>query len=209
MILAMGIISGLDVNPDEWNGHVKAAAYYIENWLPPAVDDPRIVSSISVFGVSYLWHIDPYYFIAVKATQVLSGIVSDFYLRVRLANAFLFLSLVLVFAVQIKRSKWMVPFIVISPQVWYVFSYFNNDAFPLFIAMILAIAGRRFGIFAEPLPCESHHGSARPGRDSDGHIDRPSPILKIELSDIHRFSDLCRVYGESCLRHRFRRESFK
>ena len=86
----MGIISGLDVNPDEWNGHVKAAAYYIQNWLPPAVDDPRIVSSISVFGVSYLWQIDPYYFIAVKATQVLSGIVSDFYLRVRLANAFCF-----------------------------------------------------------------------------------------------------------------------
>ena len=139
LILAMGIISGLDVNPDEWNGHVKAAAYYIQNWLPPAVDDPRIVSSISVFGVSYLWHIDPIYFFAVKATQVLSGIVSDFYLRVRLANAFLFLSLVLVFAIQIKRSKWMVPFIVISPQVWYVFSYFNNDAFPLFIAMILAL----------------------------------------------------------------------
>ena len=139
MILAMGMISGLDVNPDEWNGHVKAAAYYMQNWLPPAVDDPRIVSSISVFGVSYLWHIDPYYFIAVKATQVLSGIVSDFYLRVRLANAFLFLLLILIFALQIKRSKWLVPFIVISPQVWYVFSYFNNDAFPLFIAMILGL----------------------------------------------------------------------
>lgn len=139
MILAMGFISGLDVNPDEWNGHVKAAAYYIQNWLPPAVDDPRIVNSISVFGVSYLWHIDPYYFLAVKATQVLSGIVSDFYLRVRLANALLFFCLVLVVAAHIRRSKWMVPFLVVSPQVWYVFSYFNNDAFPLFIAMILAL----------------------------------------------------------------------
>ena len=139
LILAMATVSGLDVNPDEWNGHVKAAAYYIENWLPPAVDDPRIVNSISVFGVSYLWHIDPYYFFAVKVTQVLSGVISDFYLRARLANALLFLSLVLVFATQIKRSKWMVPFIVISPQVWYVFSYFNNDAFPLFIALILAM----------------------------------------------------------------------
>ena len=41
LILAMAVISGLDVHPDEWNGHVKAAGYYIENWLPPAVDDPR------------------------------------------------------------------------------------------------------------------------------------------------------------------------
>jgi hypothetical protein len=139
LILAMGFVSGLDVHPDEWNGHIKAAAYYILNWIPPAVDDPRVANSISVFGISYLWHIDPLYFLAVKATQVLSGIVSDFYLRLRLFNAFLFLSFVLVIAVQIKRSRWMVPFLVITPQVWYVFSYFNNDAFPWLIAMLLAM----------------------------------------------------------------------
>ncbi len=144
LILAMGFVSGLDVHPDEWNGHLKAAAYYIDNWLPPAVDDPRVEKSISVFGISYLWHIDPLYFFAVKATQVLSGIVSDFYLRLRLFNAFLFLSLVLIVAIQIKRSKWLVPFLVISPQVWYVFSYFNNDAFPWLIAMLLAMQ------FADP-----------------------------------------------------------
>jgi len=139
LILAMGFISGLDVHPDEWRGHLKAAAYYIQNWFSPAVDDPRVVSSISVFGVSYLWHIDPCYLFAAKTTHILSGIVSDFYLRMRLFNVLLFLSLVLVVATQIKRSKWVVPFLVVSPQVWYVFSYFNNDAFPLFIATLLAI----------------------------------------------------------------------
>jgi hypothetical protein len=144
LILAMGFVSGLDVNPDEWNGHIKAAAYYMQNWLPPAVDDPRIESSISIFGISYLWHIDPLYLFAVKTTNILSGIVSDFYLRLRLFNAFLFLSLILVVAVQIKRSKWMVPFLVFTPQVWYVFSYFNNDAFPWFVAMLLAMQ------FADP-----------------------------------------------------------
>jgi len=139
LILAMGFVSGLDVHPDEWNGHIKAAAYYIENWLPPAVDDPRIVSSISVFGVSYLWHVDLYYLFAVKAMHALAGIVSDFYLRMRLANALLFLLLGLVVVGQIKRLQWVVPFLVVSPQVWYVHSYFNNDAFPLFVAMILAL----------------------------------------------------------------------
>lgn len=139
LILAMGVISGLDVHPDEWNGHIKAAAYYILNWLPPAVDDPRIVNSISVFGVSNLWVFDPIYFVAAKASQVFSFIVPDFYLRVRLANAFLFLLLVLVVASQIERLKWIVPLLVISPQVWYVFSYFNNDGFALFIAILLAM----------------------------------------------------------------------
>ena len=139
LILAMGFVGGLDVNPDEWRGHVRAAAYYIQNWLPPAVDDPRVESSISIFGVSYLWQIDPLYLLAAKATHILSGIVSDFYLRLRLFNALLFLFLISVVAVRIKRSKWMVPFLVISPQVWYVFSYFNNDAFPWLIAMLLAM----------------------------------------------------------------------
>ena len=139
LILAMAFISGLDVHPDEWNGHIKAAFYYVENWLPPAVDDPRIVNSISVFGISYLFHIDLYYFLAVKATKILSDVVLDFYLRLRLANALLFLSLVLVVVTQMKRLKWMVLFLVISPQVWYLCSYFNNDAFPLFIATILSI----------------------------------------------------------------------
>jgi hypothetical protein len=138
LILAMAFISGLDVHPDEWNGHIKAAVYYIDNWLPPAIDDPRIVNSISVFGISYLFHIDPFYFLAVKATKILSGIVLDFYLRLRLVNALLFFLLVLVVVTQMKRLKWIVLFLVISPQVWYVSSYFNNDAFPLFIAMILA-----------------------------------------------------------------------
>ncbi len=139
MMLAMGFVSGLDVHPDEWGGHMKAATYYIRNWLPPAVDDPRIINSISSYGVSYLWHIDPLYFIAVKATQFLSGIVSDFYLRLRLFNAFLFLALGLFIAAQIKRSKWVVPFLLATPQLWYVFSYFNNDAFPWFIAIFLAM----------------------------------------------------------------------
>jgi hypothetical protein len=26
----------------------------------------------------------------------------------------------------------------LSPQVWYIFSYFNNDAFPIFVATLLA-----------------------------------------------------------------------
>lgn len=139
LILAMGFISGLDVHPDEWGAHMKAAAYYIDHWLPAAVDDPRIVNSISSYGVSNLWHIEPIYFFAAKTTHLLSGIVSDFYLKLRLFNAFLFLSLVLVIFAQIKRSKWVVLFLVVTPQLWYVFSYFNNDAFPWFIAMLVAM----------------------------------------------------------------------
>ena len=141
LILAMAAISGLDVHPDEWNGHVKAAGYYVENWLPPAVDDPRVVKEgmLSLWGFSYLFYIDVIYFLAVKATQFLSGIVPEFYLRLRLANAFLFLLLIITFTFKIRRVQWTVLFLIMTPQLWYIFSYFNNDAFPLCISMLLAL----------------------------------------------------------------------
>lgn len=139
MILAMGIVSGTDVHPDEWGGHMKAAMYYIHRWLPAAADDPRIVASISAYGVSSLWQADPLYLFAAKASQLFSGIVSDFYVRLRLFNAFLFLSLFMIVVKQTREGKWLVPLFVITPQLWYVFSYFNNDAFPWLIATLLAM----------------------------------------------------------------------
>ena len=97
----------------------------------------EIVSS-SVWGFSYLFLVDAIYFLAVKSTQFLSGIVTDFYLRLRLANAFLYLLLIITFAFRIRKIQWTVLFLIMMPQLWYLFSYFNNDAFPLFISMLLA-----------------------------------------------------------------------
>ena len=138
LILAMGFISGLDVHPDEWGGHIKAAGYYLHNWLPPAVDDPQVTKTLSLWGFSYLFYNDVIYLLAVKATLFLSGIVTDFYLRLRLANAFLFLLLIITLTLKIKRVQWTVLFLIMTPQLWYIFSYFNNDAFPWCISMLLA-----------------------------------------------------------------------
>ena len=140
LILAMAFVSGKDAHPDEWGGHIMAASYYLHNWLPPAVDDPQLLEIVSnsCWGFSYLFLVDVIYFLAVKSTQFLSGIVTDFYLRLRLANAFLYLLLIIIFALRIRKIQWTVLFLIMMPQVWYLFSYFNNDAFPLFISVLLA-----------------------------------------------------------------------
>ena len=140
LILAMAFISWKDVHPDELGGHVKAASYYLQNWLPPGVDDPQMVEIVtrSAWGFSYLFLVDVIYFLAVKSTQFLSGIVTDFYLRLRLANALLYLLLIITFAFRIRKIQWTVLFLIMMPQLWYLFSYFNNDAFPLCISILLA-----------------------------------------------------------------------
>ena len=138
LILAMAFISGLDVHPDEM-GHEHAAIYYSEYWLPPSIDDPRILKTISGFGISYLFRMDIVYFLSGKVALILSGLVNDNYLRLRLFNVLLFLILILIVAKKIRSLPLLVLALVLSPQIWYLFSYFNGDCLAFFIAILMAL----------------------------------------------------------------------
>jgi len=137
VILAMGFISGLDVHPDEL-GHASSAGYYRDAWLPPEVDNPKVIETLSGYGVSQLFRLEMVYFWAGKFTALLSGVVHDNYLRLRLFNAMLFLIMVLALSQRIGRVPLLFWGLVLTPQVWYIFSYFNSDGFAFFIAFLLA-----------------------------------------------------------------------
>ena len=137
LILAMAVISNPQGNPDEM-GHGKCAAYYANHWLPSAVDDEAVLQTISGYGVSYLFRMEIVYFLAGKTAVLLSKVNDSSYLDLRLFNVILFGLLVMI---AIRRTQSPLLFIlglVATPQVWYVFSYFNGDAFPLFIALCIA-----------------------------------------------------------------------
>jgi hypothetical protein len=138
LILAMAFISGLDVHPDEM-GHANSTSYYSNSWLPPSVDDPKVLKTISGFGVSYLFQPEMVYLLSGKVALLLSGLVNDNYLRLRLFNVMLFLVLVLIVARKIRSFPLLVLALVLSPQIWYIFSYFNGDGFAFFIALLLAL----------------------------------------------------------------------
>jgi hypothetical protein len=135
--LAMAAVTSHSVHPDEFN-HVAAARYYFGNWLPPSVDDPRIVESYSIYGTSYLNELDIVYLIAAKATLLWSGLGLSDLLSLRLFNVMLLGILLLVAWTQ--KHVWAGMLVLLmSPQIWYVFSYFNADAFPLFLSIVLAL----------------------------------------------------------------------
>jgi hypothetical protein len=138
LILSMAFISGLDVHPDEL-GHANSSGYYNEFWLPPSVDNPEILKTISGFGVSYLFRPEMVYFISGKYSQLLSGLVNENYLRLRLFNISLFLIMILIMARKISHISLLMLALVISPQIWYTFSYFNGDGIAFFIAILLAL----------------------------------------------------------------------
>lgn len=139
LVVAMAFASttSRSVHPDEYS-HVRAAQYYLDHWKPPAVDLPEIVESYSAYGASYLNELDVVYLIAAKSTQFWAGFGLDEIKALRLFNVMLFG--VLLLTALLHREAWAgVAVMLLTPQLWYTFAYFNADAFPLFLSLLIAI----------------------------------------------------------------------
>ena len=137
LILAMAFVSGRNSHPDEWS-HILCAGYYVNSWLPAAVDDPKVLNTVNGWGISYLFRTDVVYWFAGKVSNILSGLIHDHYLRVRIFNTILFMLLCLVVARATNSASLLAMALVVSPQIWYIFSYFNGDGFAFFISLLIA-----------------------------------------------------------------------
>jgi hypothetical protein len=136
LAVAMAALSVMDSHPDE-KFHLAAGHYYLDHWLPPQVDEGTLRSSLSGYGYTYLGDVDVSYFLAGKVARVAGSVIGSEYLCFRAFNLLLFAILIGVYA---WRRDAFSPIVLalVTPQIWYVFSYFNNDALPLFLALLLA-----------------------------------------------------------------------
>ena len=132
----MAWVSAFNSHPDEIS-HVKAADYYAQHWLPPRVGDLEARDSYSVQGFSYLDEPDVVYFFAGKFGTLLTAVGVQGYHAYRIFNLLLFVTLIIVW-LRHEDSRLLFSLLLISPQIWYVFSYFNADAFPLFLSLLIA-----------------------------------------------------------------------
>lgn len=136
---AMAVKSDYNRHPDEVN-HFEAVRYYASsNFLPPKIGEPAVVDSYSPYGVSYLNYHWAEYFFAGKFLLIVSQVLDDQVKAARFFNVFLFavLGVLFIYRSQSAREQFIIPlFLLITPQIWYLFSYVNNDAFALFISML-------------------------------------------------------------------------
>jgi hypothetical protein len=128
--------SAFNAHPDEIE-HAGAADYYRTNWLPPKFGDPAAVSSYSKYGVSYLHDREVVYLLAGKWSTIVAPLVGNINLAYRLFNVTLLAAIVFAFLRNPEARPLIVP-LAFSAQVWYVFSYFNGDAFALAVALFTA-----------------------------------------------------------------------
>jgi len=140
LILTMACVSRFDRHPDEIH-HFLAAKYYTSHFAPPEIGDPSVRDSYSVWGLSYLNYQWIEYFLAGKFMVAVSPVVDDPVLAARLFNGFLFFGLALWLITRAREHPEglvLACFLIISPQIWYIFSYVNSDGFALFISLLLA-----------------------------------------------------------------------
>lgn len=152
LIVIMAVGSAFNRHPDE-QLHYASASYFFSHWLPPAVNDPRLspVYKQTPWGVSYLNRLDTCYFAAAKFAKLTALLGVKSYLGLRFFQVSLFLLLVM-FALW-NRNNAVLAVLLLTPQAWYVFSYMNGDAFPLFLAVTLGflMAGTNGGGFSNYL----------------------------------------------------------
>jgi hypothetical protein len=144
LAFAMALVGAINDRPELWRGppdeygHRGAASYYVNHWLPPKVGEPASLDSYSRdYGYSYLNDSDPVYFFAGKFAALIAPVVTNSDLSFRLFNVLL---LAILTGLCCRRpAAWLVfvP-VLLSPQIWYIFSYFNGDAFPLFLSVLIA-----------------------------------------------------------------------
>lgn len=136
LVVVMAGISAPEVHPDEYV-HLDAAGYYRSNWLPPEVEDPSIRHTYSVYGVSRLNNREVSYLLTGKLAQLLGPFKLPEYLGLRMFNLTLF-GLILLTILRFPQAQPLaIPFLL-SPQLWYIFSYCNSDAFALFLTFVIA-----------------------------------------------------------------------
>jgi hypothetical protein len=135
-VLVMAIGSDIKCHPDEIVSQ-KTAAYYKTHSLPPHVNDPKIADTFSAYGHARLTTLEVSYFFSGKFAQLTDLFIKDDVVALRMFNVFLFLLLGILFFKSRKQVKPLFLLLLISPQIWYVFSYVNSDALALFLAVLI------------------------------------------------------------------------
>ena len=135
--LLIVMLSKYNLHPDE-HSHTIASQFYKKHWFKLRVDHPDMKNSlIAGWTISYLHLNDIVYFLAEKTTTFLHIWIDADFKRYRLFNFSLFIALILIFVSNLRKGIYFLLAIGLTPQLWYVFSYFNGDALSLFACLIL------------------------------------------------------------------------
>lgn len=134
LIVIMATVSKRNAHPDEYV-HLQASAYYQTHALPPAIESEEIKHTYSAYGISRLNNGEIYYLLAGKFSLLFKALPINDVLALRAFNIFLF-ALIFIYSIRSVEARLVALPFLLSPQIWYIFSYCVSDAFGLFLCFL-------------------------------------------------------------------------
>lgn len=132
--ILIALKSPYNIHPDEYTTK-GAIDYYLLNWKIPDVRSDLVSNSFCVYGFTRLHELNLYYFFAGKIGYLAKNILSitNYY---RIFNILLLIIMFIIINLKIKKNPWLIFPFIITPQVWYIFSYATSDGFDFFLMFI-------------------------------------------------------------------------
>lgn len=136
LVFTMATISKYNQHPDE-SVHIGAAKYYMDHHLPPEIGDPAVADTYSPYGYSRLNSGEISYLFIGKFAMMLEPLQIADFRAFRYFNVALF-GFLLLFAVYRKPFRLLLLPLLLSPQIWYIFSYCNSEGFAMVVILLIA-----------------------------------------------------------------------
>lgn len=132
-VAIINVGSRIGVHPDEAL-HIASARYFEHNILPPIVNERYAKYLDSAYGVSYALSVPPEltYFIYGRVSRFAENFHVSFDYGCRYGALALFALLCGFCAIRRPEHPALAYLLLATPQVWYVFSYVNGDAYGIF-----------------------------------------------------------------------------
>ncbi len=131
MTVFTGFWNPFYLNPDEYHT-LSAVNYYFSHFMPPDMRDPEIIDSYAIYGTTRHSEWTIFYFLTAKIGQFFS----DPIIRVRFFTTITFCIMAGIALKNIKKNRALCAMLVLTPQVWYLFSYCTSDSFDFFMSFL-------------------------------------------------------------------------
>jgi len=137
--LSLSLSSAFNAHPDEiW--HITSVSYFLFEPYPAIRNTLQSIHTFSSYRSSYLSTGELYYPAAAVWTSLLSTLTDlplDQVQIIRLFSVSCFILLICLLSRQ-KNHGLLLPFLI-TPQLWYVFAYANNDWFGVAVSTLLLL----------------------------------------------------------------------
>jgi hypothetical protein len=142
LVLIQALKAPSNTSPDERDHFLAAEFFKTHTGTPGKREELGIHTYNPVWNYSRVYQLGKHYLLAGKTSNLFDELMPSVK-SVRIFGASLLLVMMMLALSFPGQAPIWVPFLI-TPQTWYIFSYVNDDFFPLFLSLVLVVITERY-----------------------------------------------------------------